>query len=76
MRSKPKQPASGKLFEHELDSVINMEHPLVKLAALIDWSEFEQSWSDLFPSKRGQPATPTRLIAGLLYLQHMQGCSG
>lgn len=75
MRPKTKQPESGKLFERELNAVINMEHPLVKLTALIDWSEFEQSWSGLFPSMRGRPATPTRLIAGLLYLQHMQGCS-
>ena len=52
-----------------------MEHPLVKLAELIDWHEFEHSWSGLFPSKRGRPATSTRLIAGLLYLQHAQGCS-
>lgn len=75
MRPKAKQPESGKLFERELAAVINMDHPLVKLTELIDWSEFEQSWSGLFPSKRGRPATDTRLIAGLLYLQHMQGCS-
>jgi len=75
MGPKAKQPESGKLFERELDGVINMDHPLVKLSDLIDWSEFEESWSGLFPSKRGRPATSTRLIAGLLYLQHMQGCS-
>lgn len=75
MRPKAKQPESGKLFERELEGVINMDHPLVKLAELIDWSEFEQSWSGLFPSRRGRPATDTRLIAGLLYLQHMQGCA-
>lgn len=75
MGPKAKQPESGKLFERELEGVINMDHPLVKLSDLIDWSEFEESWSGLFPSKRGRPATSTRLIAGLLYLQHMQGCS-
>lgn len=75
MGPKAKQPESGKLFERELDGVINMDHPLVKLSDLIDWSEFEESWSGLFTSKRGRPATSTRLIAGLLYLQHMQGCS-
>ncbi len=58
MRPKTKQPESGKLFEHELDGVINMDHPLVKLAELIDWSEFEQSWSDLFPSKRADRRHP------------------
>jgi len=75
MGPKAKQPESGKLFERDLDGVINMDHSLVKLSDLIDWSEFEASWSGLFPSKRGRPATSTRLIAGLLYLQHKQGCS-
>ncbi len=55
--------------------MINNDHPLVKLAGLIEWSELEASWSGLFPSKLGRPATSPRLIAGLLYLQHMQGCS-
>lgn len=63
------------MFERELEGMINRDHPLVKLADLIDWQNFEESWSGLFPSKRGRPATSTRLIAGLLYLQHMQGCS-
>jgi len=71
MGPKSKQAESGKLFERELEGMINMEHPLVKLAKLIDWQEFEQSWSGLFPSKRGRPATPTQLISGLLYLQGM-----
>ena len=43
---------------------------LVKLAALIDWEMFEREWSGFFPSGKGRPATPPRLIAGLLYLQH------
>ena len=50
--------------------LINLDHPLVKLADLIDWSVFEKEWSGFFPSKTGRPATPPRLIAGLLYLQH------
>lgn len=75
MGPKTQQPASGNLFQQAIVEQINLDHPLVKLADLIDWSAFEQSWSGLFPSKRGRPATPTRLIAGLLYLQHTQGCS-
>lgn len=43
---------------------------LVKLAALIDWEVFEQEWAGFFPSGKGRPATPPRLVAGLLYLQH------
>jgi IS5 family transposase len=75
MGPKSKHPESGNLFQQELVDQINMEHPLVKLAELIEWQEFEHAWSGLFPSKRGRPATSTRLIAGLLYLQHAQGCS-
>lgn len=32
---------------------------------------FEREWSGFFPSTRGRPATASRLVAGLLYLQHM-----
>jgi transposase, IS5 family len=31
---------------------------------------FEREWAGLFPSPAGRPATPTRLVAGLFYLQH------
>lgn len=47
-----------------------MKHPLVKLAALIDWAEIERTLAVSFTSGRGRPALPPRLIAGLLYLQH------
>ena len=49
--------------------------PLVELAELIDWSIFETRWSAFFPSKTARPATPPRLVAGLLYLQHTFACS-
>jgi IS5 family transposase len=31
---------------------------------------FEREWVGFFPSVTGRPATPPRLVAGLLYLQH------
>lgn len=40
------------------------------LAGLIDWEVFEREWAAFFPSQTGRPATPTRVVAGLLYLQH------
>lgn len=70
MGPKRQSPASGELFQQVLTSLINLEHPLVKLAALIDWEVFQTHWAEFFPSKTGRPATPPRLIAGLLYLQH------
>ena len=47
-----------------------MKHPLVKLAALIDWAEIERTFAVSFISRRGRPALAARLVAGLLYLQH------
>ena len=70
MGPKYPSPASGELFQQALADLINLEHPLVKLAALINWQVFQTQWSGFFPSKTGRPATPPRLIAGLLYLQH------
>jgi IS5 family transposase len=50
--------------------MIDPRHELVKLAVLIDWEVFEREWAGFFPSGKGRPATPPRLVAGLLYLQH------
>ena len=70
MGPKPSQPQSGELFRPRLDEQLNMKHPLVRLAALIDWAEIERSFAVSFTSGRGRPALPPRLVAGLLYLQH------
>jgi IS5 family transposase len=70
MGPKHQPPVSSELFQQTLTELINLEHPLVKLASLIDWKVFETQWAGFFPSKTGRPATPPRLIAGLLYLQH------
>ena len=75
MGPKGKHPSTGDLFQQPLVELINLKHPLVKLADLIDWSIFETRWSAFFPSKTGRPATPPRLVAGLLYLQHTFACS-
>lgn len=70
MGPKKKLPITNDLFKQPLIDLINLDHPLVKLADLIEWNVFQDEWSDFFPSTTGRPATPTRLIAGLLYLQH------
>jgi len=58
------------LFHSRLDEQINLKHPLVRLAALIDCTEARRRFATSFISGRGWPALPQRLIAGLLYLQH------
>ena len=75
MGPKGKHPATGDLFQQPLVELINLGHPLVKLAQLIDWSVFETRWAELFSSRTGRPASSPRLIAGLLYLQHTFACS-
>jgi len=70
MKPKTPLPQQDDLLRARLVEMIDMRHELVKLAGLIDWEVFEREWVGLFPSQTGRPATPTRLVAGLLYLQH------
>lgn len=56
------------LLRPRLFDLIDMRYELVKLAALIDWEFFEREWAGFFPSGTGRPATPPRLVAGLMYL--------
>ena len=71
-----KQPAEqDDLLRPRLVEMIDMRHELVKLGALIDWDVFEREWGGFFPSHTGRPATLSRLVAGLLYLQHAYALS-
>ncbi|TRD20582.1 hypothetical protein FEV53_09785 [Palleronia caenipelagi] len=63
-------PKQDDLLRARRVGMIDMRHELVKLAALIDRELFEREWAGLFPSQTGRPATPTRLVAGLLYLRY------
>ncbi|WP_410087707.1 hypothetical protein [Variovorax sp. N23] len=66
MGPKPVTPESDELFVSRLDELINVRHPLVCQAGLIDWDEIERTVG----ARRDRPALPPRLLAGLLYLQH------
>ena len=65
---------SDELFRSQLDNMIDMDHPLIKLAGLIDWSRFDEAYGRFYTQK-GRPALPTRLMAGLHLLKHMDGLS-
>ena len=75
MGPKSPTPQTQQLFGYPLDQHLNLKHPLIQLAALIDWSEIDKTFSGHFVSDRGRPALPPRLVAGLLYLQHTFDCS-
>ena len=68
-------PQNDDLFRARLDQLLNMNHPLIKLAGLMDWARIETTLAAHFVSERGRPALPPRLVAGLLYLQHTFDCS-
>jgi transposase, IS5 family len=65
-----------RIFQHSknqgypLMDHINRHHPLVELAAMIDWEAIDRVAADPFLAKPGRPTLRPRLIAGLLYLQH------
>lgn len=51
-----------------------MRTALVKAADLIDWSRFDEGFGQFYTQK-GRPGLPTRLLAGLHLLKHMEGLS-
>ena len=71
MKHRPRPEQQDDLLRPRLTDMIDPRHELVKLATLIDWEVFEREWSGFFPSGKGRPATEPRLVAGLLYLQHV-----
>ena len=72
----PKKPKlrDDELFRMQLVNMIDMEHPLVKLAGMIDWSRFDEAYGRFYTQK-GRPGLSTRLMAGLHLLKHMEGLS-
>ena len=72
MRPRSQEPSpQDEMFRNRLENLIDQRHELVRLAGLIDWEEFDRQWGPLFSEKRGAPAIPTRLIAGLHYVKHL-----
>ncbi len=58
------------LFRSRLDQIIDMGHPLAKLARTIDWRFLEQQFGAVYSDGVGRPPLPTRLMAGLAILKH------
>ena len=59
------------LFRARLDQIVDLRHPLAKLAAVIDWGFLERTLGAVYTDAPGQPPLPTRLMAGLAILKHM-----
>lgn len=72
---KPQRPSSDNpqrhLYRTELSELIDLDHPLARLARAVDWRRFDQAFSPLYDPGCGRPALPTRLMVGLHYLKHL-----
>jgi IS5 family transposase len=69
---------SQELFRARLDALIDLSHPLAKLARAMPWAEIDVAVSATLPpgpGGAGRPALPIRLMAGLLYLKHAYNLS-
>ena len=76
MRPKERSDSGQKdLFRARLDQIVDMTHPLAKLAASIDWRFLEQRFGAVYSETTGHPPLPTRLMAGLAILKHMHDLS-
>jgi transposase, IS5 family len=73
-RSSSEEP-QGELFRTELIHLIDLNHPLARLARVVDWARFDAAFEPLYEEGNGRPAIPTRLMVGLHYLKHMFGLS-
>ena len=76
MKPKPSN-ATGQadLFRAELKSILNLEHPLVKLAQEFDWDAFEQQLQPTYAPVMGAPGINTRLMVALQFLKYQHDLS-
>jgi IS5 family transposase len=63
------------LLRSRLDQIVDLAHPLAKLAHGIDWPFLEQRLGAVYTDRPGRPPLPTRLMAGLAILKHMHNLS-
>ncbi len=62
------------MFKPRLEDIINPNHALVRLASVIDCERLDIELGQHFATV-GAAALPIRLMAGLMYLQHLHNLS-
>jgi IS5 family transposase len=72
---KPRDDRHRDLFRPALDQIIDLQHPLVRLAGQIDWGFLDQRFGSVCSEGPGHPPLPTRLVAGLFILKHTHNLS-
>jgi transposase, IS5 family len=73
--AKPRDDRQKDLLRPALEEIIDLGHPLVRLAGNIDWGFLDGRFGSVCQPGPGQPGLPTRLVAGLFILKHMHNLS-
>jgi IS5 family transposase len=73
--AKPRDDRQKDLLRPALEAIIDLGHPLVRLARAIDWRFLDKRFAGVCTAGTGQPPLPTRLVAGLFILKHMHDLS-
>jgi len=71
----PRETGQFDFFRARLDQIIDLDHPLARLAGATDWSFLEATFGAVYQDGPGHPPLPTRLMAGLMILKHMHDLS-
>lgn len=74
MCKSPSKVRQASLF-WDLAAMLSPNNSLYKLANLIDWNVFEQSFAPLYSKDTGRMDKPIRLMVGLLVLKHLRNVS-
>ena len=73
--AKPRDDRQKDLLRPALEAIIDLGHPLARLAREIDWEFLDGRFASVCAAGPGQPGLPTRLVAGLFILKHMHDLS-
>ena len=52
--------------------MVNPKHPMVKVAAGMDWKAFETALEQTWHPELGRPGVSTRLMVSLQYLKYVK----
>jgi transposase, IS5 family len=69
-RNKTSEPQQGDLFKAFLKNIIDLSHPMARLAEQVDWKQFEEALACVFADEQGRPSADVRLVIGLMYLKY------
>ncbi len=62
-------------FGTDLIEQLDPKDPLLKLATVIPWQTFDQSFAKHYTQGIGRPSKPIRLMVGLLILKQLENLS-